>query len=41
MTRKTNQEKEKPKSNPKLKMQGHKTRTWNVLKNDPNTILFR
>ncbi len=40
-TRKTNHEKDISKSNPKRKMQRHKTRTQNVLKNDPNGILFR
>ncbi len=40
-TRKTNQEKDRPKSNPKLEMQRYKTRTQNVLKNDLNEILFR
>jgi hypothetical protein len=41
MTKKKNHETERPKSNLKLKTQGHKTRTQNVLKNDPNGILFR
>ncbi len=40
-TRRTNHEKDRPKSNPKLETQGHKTRTQNVLKNDSNGILFK
>ncbi len=41
ITRRTNHEKDRPKFNPKLETQGHKTRTQNVLKNDPNEILFK
>jgi hypothetical protein len=41
MTRRTIHEKDRPMFNPKAEMQGHKTKTWNVLKNDPNGILFK
>jgi len=41
MTKITNHEKDRPKFNPKPETQKHKTKTRNVLINDPNEILFR
>jgi hypothetical protein len=40
-TKRTNHEKDIPKSNLKSETQGHKTRTQNMFKNDRNEILLR
>jgi len=39
-TRKTNHKKCKPKSNPRLKTQKRKAKTWYMLEDDSNNILF-